>query len=83
MPTRVDEAPRSMNACARCALNARELRVSERELATALERMKRDLPAMVGQQLAWLRETGFVEVSCSYRNLIFADILGEQASDCA
>jgi tRNA (cmo5U34)-methyltransferase len=55
---------------------ARELKVSERDLASALERMKRELPATVGQQLAWLRETGFVEVSCSYRNLIFAVISG-------
>lgn len=63
---------------------ARELKIGERELAAALERMKRDLPATVGQQLAWLRETGFVGVSCSYRNLIFAVISGtrpEQARE--
>jgi len=57
---------------------ARELKVGERELAAELERMKRDLPATVGQQLAWLRETGFVEVSCLYRNLIFAVISGSK-----
>jgi hypothetical protein len=29
-----------------------------------------------GQQLAWLREAEFVEVSCSYRDLIFAVLSG-------
>jgi hypothetical protein len=38
--------------------------------------MKQDLSATVGQQLAWMRESGFVEVSCSYRNLIYAVISG-------
>jgi tRNA (cmo5U34)-methyltransferase len=55
---------------------ARELKASERELNAALERMQRDLPATVGQQLAWMREAGFVEVACSYRNLIYAVISG-------
>jgi tRNA (cmo5U34)-methyltransferase len=55
---------------------ARELRITDRELASAIERMKRDLPSTVGQQLAWLREAGFIEVSCSYRNLIFAVVSG-------
>ena len=51
---------------------ARELKVAERDLNATVERMKHDLPATVGQQLAWMRETGFTEVACSYRNLIFA-----------
>jgi tRNA (cmo5U34)-methyltransferase len=55
---------------------ARELKVSERDLNAALERMKQDLPATVGQQLAWMRESGFTEVSCAYRNLIFAVVSG-------
>jgi tRNA (cmo5U34)-methyltransferase len=55
---------------------ARELKAGERELAAALERMKQDLPATVGQQLAWMRESGFVEVACAYRNLIFAVLSG-------
>jgi hypothetical protein len=38
--------------------------------------MKQDMPATVGQQLGWMREAGFVEVSCSYRNLIFAVLSG-------
>ena len=38
----------------------------------AVERMKHDLRATVGQQLAWMRKSGFTEVTCAYRNLIFA-----------
>jgi hypothetical protein len=34
------------------------------------------LPATVGQQLAWMRESGFTDVTCAYRNLIFAVISG-------
>src|SRR5216684_182824 len=55
---------------------ARELKISERDLNAALEQMKHDLPATVGQQLAWMRESGFTEVTCAYRNLIFAVISG-------
>ena len=55
---------------------AREMKVAERDLAAALERMKQDLPATVGQQLAWMREAGFVDVACVYRNLIFAVFSG-------
>jgi tRNA (cmo5U34)-methyltransferase len=53
-----------------------ELKATERDLNAALERMKQDLPATVGQQLTWMRESGFVEVSSSYRNLIYAVISG-------
>ena len=54
----------------------RELKVAERDLVAALSRMKQDLPSTVGQHLAWMREVGFVEVSCVYRNLIFAVLSG-------
>jgi tRNA (cmo5U34)-methyltransferase len=54
----------------------RELKIAERDLAAALERMKLDLPATVGQQLVWMRDAGFVDVACSYRNLIFAVLSG-------
>src|SRR6267378_5705793 len=60
---------------------ARELKAGERDLNAALERMKQDLPATVGQQLAWMREAGFVEVACSYRNLIFAVLSGTKAAN--
>jgi tRNA (cmo5U34)-methyltransferase len=55
---------------------ARELKVGERDLNAALELMKLDLPATVGQHLAWMREAGFAEVACAYRNLIFAVLSG-------
>ncbi len=55
---------------------AREVRVSERDLDAALERMKHDLPATVGHQLGWMRESGFIDVACTYRNLIFAVLSG-------
>src|SRR6267378_7101678 len=60
---------------------ARELKAGERDLNAALERMKQDLPATVGQQLAWMREAGFVEVACSYRNLIFAVLSGTKPAN--
>jgi len=47
--------------------SARELKIAERDLAAGLERMKQDLPAPVGQQLVWMRDSGFVEVACTYR----------------
>lgn len=55
---------------------ARDLKVGKRDLDAAIERMKQDLPATVGQQLAWMRESGFVEVACTYRNLVFAVLSG-------
>ena len=60
---------------------ARELKVGGSDLNAALVRMKQDMPATVGQQLAWLREAGFSEVSCSYRNLIFAVISGTKPAN--
>jgi tRNA (cmo5U34)-methyltransferase len=61
--------------------HARELKVSERDLEAAIARMKQDLPATVGQQLGWMREAGFVEVSCAYRNLIFAVLSGARPAN--
>jgi len=55
---------------------ARELKIAERDLDAALKRMNQDLPATVGRQLAWMRESGFVEVACTYRNMIFAVLSG-------
>ena len=77
MLTRSEARPRlSISARARCGSSARELKVAERDLDAALEQMKHDLPATVGQQLAWMRESGFTDVTCAYRNLIFAVISG-------
>jgi tRNA (cmo5U34)-methyltransferase len=60
---------------------ARELKAGEKDLAAAVEIMKRDLPSTVGQHLAWMRETGFVDVSCVYRNLIYAVISGTKPAN--
>jgi tRNA (cmo5U34)-methyltransferase len=60
---------------------ARELKAAERDLDAAVERMKQDLPATVGQQLGWMREAGFIEVACSYRNLIFAVLSGTKPAN--
>jgi tRNA (cmo5U34)-methyltransferase len=54
----------------------RERKVAERDIDSELKRMKQELPATVGQQLAWMRDAGFTEVACSYRNLIFAVMSG-------
>jgi len=37
---------------------------------------EQDLPATVGHQLKWMRETGFTGVACAYRNPIFAVLSG-------
>jgi len=50
----------------------RELGVDDRDLAAALERMKFDRAATLEDQLEWLREAGFRDVDCAYKNLIFA-----------
>lgn len=58
--------------------HVRRSKIAERDLLAAIERMDRDLPATVGQQLAWMRDSGFVEVTCTYRNLIFAVLSGKK-----
>jgi tRNA (cmo5U34)-methyltransferase len=50
----------------------RELGVGEKDLAQALERMKLDRTATLDDQLRWMREAGFHDIDCAYRNLIFA-----------
>lgn len=54
----------------------RELGASERDVAAALERMKFDRAATLEEQLQWLVDTGFREVVCTYKNLIFAVYAG-------
>ena len=71
-----DTAANDRHQRERWMARARELKIAEKDLTAALERMKQDLPATVGQQLFWLRETGFLDVACSYRNLIFAVLSG-------
>src|SRR5512135_3131233 len=55
---------------ARWLTRVRELGVSERDLAGAQERMKFDQSATLEEQLEWLREAGFREIDCAYKNLI-------------
>jgi tRNA (cmo5U34)-methyltransferase len=56
----------------RWVTRVRELGVDDRDLAAALERMKFDRAATLEDQLEWLREAGFRDIDCAYKNLIFA-----------
>jgi tRNA (cmo5U34)-methyltransferase len=56
----------------------REAGVSERDLAAALLRMRADRDATLGAQLVWLREAGFGEVDCRYRDHRFAVYSGKK-----
>ena len=50
---------------------ARALGATELELAASLERMREDRMAPLDDQLQWLREAGFAEVTCWYKNYSF------------
>ena len=56
----------------------REAGVSERDLAAALLRMRADRNATLGAQLVWLREAGFGEVGCRYKDHRFAVYSGKK-----
>lgn len=47
-------------------------KVSEADLAAALQRMTHDRMATLSAQLAWLGDAGFVQVDCVYKNWSFA-----------
>jgi len=51
---------------------AREKGVTDEALASALERMKEDKMSTLSDQLDWLRNAGFSEVNCWYKNYCFA-----------
>jgi tRNA (cmo5U34)-methyltransferase len=57
---------------------ARTAGATEAELRGALERQKHDRCAAVGTQLSWLRSAGFSDVSCGFRDLIFAVYSGRK-----
>jgi tRNA (cmo5U34)-methyltransferase len=62
----------------------REAGISEKDLGAALLRMRADRNATLGDQLLWLREAGFGEVDCRYRDYRFAVYGGKkgyEASD--
>jgi tRNA (cmo5U34)-methyltransferase len=48
------------------------------EIAAARERMSHDIPARVEEQLAWLREAGFDDADCYYKNLMFVVYAGRK-----
>lgn len=50
--------------------------LDEDEVAAATERMQHDISASVKDQLAWLRDAGFSQVDCPYRNGRFAVLCG-------
>jgi tRNA (cmo5U34)-methyltransferase len=54
----------------------RELGMDDRDLGAALDRMKFDRAATLEDQLEWLREAGFRDIDCAYKNLIFAVYCG-------
>ncbi|MGD0672554.1 MAG: methyltransferase domain-containing protein [Candidatus Binatus sp.] len=54
----------------------RELGMDDRDLGLALDRMKFDRAATLEDQLEWLREAGFRDIDCAYKNLIFAVYCG-------
>lgn len=50
------------------------------ELAAALERMKEDRMSPLEAQLQWLKDTGFSQVHCWYKNYSFAVFSGRKTS---
>lgn len=50
------------------------------EILSAYERMKLDKEAPLNQQLEWLREIGFQDVSCIYKYYSFAVMFGRKVS---
>lgn len=53
---------------------------SEEEIAAAEMRMREDRCASLGTQLAWLRDTGFAEVDCRFKDGRFAVYAGRRAA---
>jgi len=51
---------------------------TEADIAVAQERKKADKTATMEQQLIWMREAGFVNVDCWYKNHRFAVYSGER-----
>jgi trans-aconitate methyltransferase len=52
--------------------------ISDKEFAATLERTRLDRLATVEAQLRWLREAGFVEVDCPFRQWKFAVMTGRR-----
>ena len=56
----------------------REKGVSEKSLASALERMKEDKMSTLSKQLDWLQQARFKEVNCWYKNYSFVVYSGKK-----
>ncbi len=52
--------------------------ISQEELAKALERMKEDKMSKLDDQLKWLREIGFEEVNCWFKDYSFVVFSGRK-----
>jgi tRNA (cmo5U34)-methyltransferase len=53
---------------------------SEQDWADAMERMRHDRCATVEEQLGWLREAGFAEADCLFKNRRFAVLVARKPS---
>ena len=58
---------------------ARELGTSDSEWQAALQSMSHDRTATVEHQLAWLREAGFVDADCIWKDHRFAVLVARRA----
>jgi tRNA (cmo5U34)-methyltransferase len=55
---------------------ARAAGATDADLALAVDRMRADRPATLDDQLRWLREAGFRDVDCYFKDHIFAVFAG-------
>ena len=58
---------------------ARAAGATDADLALAVDRMRADRPATLDDQLRWLREAGFREVDCYFKDHMFAVFAGFKA----
>jgi tRNA (cmo5U34)-methyltransferase len=58
---------------------ARALGATDDEWAGAQERMRHDRCATVEQQLGWLREAGFADADCPFKDHRFAVLVARRA----
>ena len=56
----------------------KERGVSDSTLASALERMKEDKMSTLSSQLSWMKNAGFADVNCWYKNYSFAVYSGRK-----
>ncbi len=57
-------------------------KLSKEEILNAYERTKLDKMSTLDEQLNWLKEIGFTDVDCIYKNLNFVVILGRKPFVC-